>query len=94
LNMLWAGLLHDCSKPFVRTDKVISEEVRVGIEEINSVKIKSNYIGHEILGAEMADRIARHLRWSRERRETVTELVRNHLEDDSPLRKYDNEGKK
>ncbi len=83
LNMLWAGLLHDIAKPFVRTDKVIHEENRT----------KSNYIGHEKLGADMVKRIATHLKWSKERTESVVILVRNHLNDDCPLRKYDNMGK-
>ncbi len=92
LNMLWAGLLHDIAKPFVRTDKTISEKDAAKIKF--DVKTKSNYIGHEVLGAEMVDRIATHLKWSNDRRKKVVELVRNHLNEDSPLRKYDNEGKK
>lgn len=99
LNLLWAGLLHDIAKPFVRTDKVT--EVNDGdfilgnnpkIKPNNKI-FKTNYINHEILGAEMVDRIATHLKWSKERREKVVELVRNHLEEDCPLRRYDNLGK-
>lgn len=78
LNMLWAALLHDISKPFVRTE--------------NS-KGYSNYIGHEKLGADMVLRLATHLKWSNERRDNVVELVRNHLNDDCLLRVYDNMGK-
>ena len=78
LNLLWAGLLHDIAKPFVRTEHK---------------KGHSNYIGHEILGAEIVNRIAMHLKWSTERHEKVIELVRHHLEDDCPLRKYDQLGK-
>lgn len=93
LNMLWAGLLHDIAKPFVRTDK----EMDLGPGEykmpIRQRPIKSNYIGHQTLGAEMVDRIATNFKWSNERREEVTSLVRNHLKEDCPLRKYDNEGK-
>ena len=79
LNMLWGALLHDISKPFTRT------------KNINSGF--SNYINHEILGAEMVNRIAKHLNWSKERSESVISLVRNHLNKDCPLREYDNLGK-
>ncbi len=79
LNLLWAGLLHDIAKPFVRTE---------------NKKGYSNYIGHEILGADMVKKISTHLKFSNERTEKITELVRNHLEEDCILRKYDNEGKK
>ena len=87
LNLRWAALLHDIAKPFVRTDK---STLLLGLDR----KFKTNYVGHEILGAEMVSRIATHLKWSNERRETVVNLVRHHLEDDCPLRKYDNLGKK
>lgn len=90
INLRWAALLHDIAKPFVRTDKKIFEN-----EEYDSPhKIKSNYIGHEVLGVEMTSRIALHLNWSNERRDKVVELVKNHLEEDSLLREYDNQGKK
>lgn len=90
LNLLWAALLHDIAKPFVRTDKSISYPNGTTYSKII---LKSNYVGHEILGAEMVKRIAQHLKWSNERTEKVVDLVRHHLEDDCPLRKYDNEGK-
>ena len=90
LNMLWAGLLHDIAKPFVRTNKALKQ---LGEQLKQGRTYKSNYIGHEILGAEMVKRIAGHLKWSKERTEKVTDLVRHHLEDECPLRKYDNEGK-
>ena len=79
LNLLWAGLLHDIAKPFLRTE---------------NKKGYSNYIKHEILGADMVKRISTHLKFSNERTEKIIELVRHHLEDDCILRKYDNEGKK
>lgn len=85
LNLRWAALLHDIAKPFVRTDKFVGKFL--------PQTLKSNYIGHEILGAEMIKRIGLHLNWSSERLEKVSELVSNHLNDDCPLRKYDNEGK-
>lgn len=79
INMKWAALLHDIAKPFVRTE---------------NKKGHSNYIRHEILGAELADRLATNLKWSNERRKSVVNLIKNHLEEDCPLRKYDNIGKK
>lgn len=84
INLRWAALLHDIAKPFVRTDVI-----RPG----GGCMPKTNYVNHEILGAEMVDRIATHLKWSNERREKVVALVRHHLEDTCPLRFYDNQGK-
>lgn len=75
LKLRWAALLHDIAKPFVRT------------ENKNGY---SNYINHEILGAEMADKIGRYLKWSNDLREGVVDLIRNHLNDDCELRQYDN----
>jgi len=79
INLRWSALLHDIAKPFVRTE---------------NVKGHSNYIGHADLGADMVNRIATHLKWSNERHKEVAALVKNHLNDDCPLRKYDNESKK
>ncbi len=92
LNLRWAALLHDIAKPFVRTDKIIVGAPMLLDEEIREYT-KSNYIGHEKLGADMVLKLAAHFKWSNERRDKVFELVRNHLEDDCPLREYDNMGK-
>lgn len=78
IEVLWACLLHDIAKPFIRT---------------NNKNGYSNYINHEILGAEMAEKTAKYFNWSNKRKETVKTLVFNHLKDDSLLRKYDNMGK-
>lgn len=86
LDLRWSALLHDIAKPFVRTDKQI-------LLDEHNVTTKSNYIGHEKLGADMVLRLASHLNWSNDRRDKVVELVRNHLDDDCPLREYDNMGK-
>ena len=95
LNMLWAALLHDIAKPFVRTDKELKPYPGIlkSLGPTMMYETKSNYIRHETLGAEMADRIATHLKWSKERRTAVVSLIKNHLKDDCPLRKYDNMGK-
>ncbi len=87
INLRWAGLLHDVAKPFVRTEKTVIDKYGDGIET------KANYIGHEVLGAEMVKKIAQHLNWSNERTDAVVKLVRNHLNDSCPLRQYDNLGK-
>ncbi len=82
-----------------------SEKVKIGsleITELTDIKfnhialtgIKANYVGHEVLGAEMVRRVALHLNWSKERSEAVVGLVRHHLEDSCPLREFDDKGKK
>lgn len=78
LDLRWAALLHDIAKPFVRTE---------------NPKGHSNYINHEILGAEMAEKVSRYLKFSNARREYVVDMVRNHLNEDCELREYDNQGK-
>lgn len=78
LDLRWAALLHDIAKPFVRTENKNGH---------------SNYINHEILGADIVERLARHLKFSNQRREYIIDLVKNHLNDDCELREYDNKGK-
>ncbi len=90
LDMRWAALLHDIAKPFVRTDKTL-KTLRECIEYGRT--FKSNYVGHEKLGADMVLKLAAHFKWSNDRRDKIFELVRNHLKDDCPLREYDNMGK-
>lgn len=77
INLRWAALLHDIAKPFVRTEK----------------QDRSNYISHEILGAEMVKRIGLHLKWSNDRIEKVSTLVLHHMDEDSPVRSADNSAK-
>lgn len=78
LNLRWSALLHDIAKPYLKT------------ENINGY---SNYIDHEKLGADMALRIANHLKFSKERRNFIVETIRDHLNEDSILKPYDNMGK-
>ena len=78
LNLRWAALLHDIAKPFVRT------------ENKNGY---SNYINHELLGAELVERLSRHLKFSNERRNYVVNTIKTHLNDDNELRPYDNQSK-
>lgn len=96
LDLRWSALLHDIAKPFVRTDKQVQPMEATGDEhgiELVPMITKSNYIGHEKLGADMVVKLALHFKWSNDRRKAVVELVRNHLEDSCPLREYDNLGK-
>lgn len=86
LNLRWSALLHDIAKPFVRSDKEIQLDER-------NIAVKSNYIGHEKLGADMTLKLSAHLKWDKKRTEEVVDLVRNHLEESCPLRAYDNLGK-
>lgn len=78
VNLRWAALLHDVGKPFVRT---------------NNRRGSSNYVFHDVVGAEIIYGIGKRLKWSNERIDTVTRLVKNHLSDDSPLREADNSSK-
>lgn len=77
LVMKWAALLHDIGKPFLRNDE----------------KEYSRYIKHDVLGAEMVERIAIHLKWSKAQREAVRKIVESHMDDDSPLKPADRVGK-
>lgn len=92
LDLRWSALLHDIAKPFTRTDKEVVVDLQTMDKKPITI-IKSNYIGHEKLGADMVLKLSTHLKWSNERRDNVVKLVRNHLEDDCPLREYDNMGK-
>lgn len=78
VTVRWAAFLHDIGKPFVKTD--------------NS-RGSSNYVFHDVIGAELVYGIGKRLKWSNERIQSVQDLIRNHLEDESPLRKADNASK-
>lgn len=73
INLRWAGFCHDIGKPACRIEK----------------PDKSSYYKHEYLGADMVEKLARHLKWSNDRRETVKALVLHHMDDNSPLRDAD-----
>ena len=75
LVLRWGALLHDIGKPFVRVDKKNPD--------------RGTYATHELLGADMVEKLGRHLRFSNERREALVELVKNHMTKNSPLRRYD-----
>jgi putative nucleotidyltransferase with HDIG domain len=77
VELRWAALLHDIGKPFVRQDK----------------PGRSTYVHHDLVGARLVVMLARDLKWSNERRQRIVELVREHLDDDNPLRTADNAAK-
>jgi tRNA nucleotidyltransferase (CCA-adding enzyme) len=78
INLKWGAILHDVAKPYVRTDR----------------EDRSNYIKHDLLGKEIVIRLARYLKWSNERTEIISDLVLNHVKDESPLKEADTQGKK
>jgi len=73
----WAALLHDIGKPFVRTES----------------KKSAHYYKHELLGAEMAEMIGKHLRWSNMMVETVSAEIADHMKKGSSLYEADKEAK-
>jgi len=77
INLRLGALLHDVAKPYVRTNR----------------EDRSNYIKHDLLGKEIVIRLARYLKWSNERTEIISDLVLNHVKDESPLKEADTKGK-
>ena len=76
IELRWAALCHDISKPHMAKEKKGSPG-------------QWNYHKHDLVGAEMALKIAYYLKWSNDRRETVVSLIKNHMDDESPLNKAD-----
>ena len=81
LTLRWAALLHDVGKPFVGKVKHNNPNQKI-------------YVGHEIVGAEIANKIGRYLKWSKDRIDTVTNIVGGHLDKNSPLKGYDSGAQK
>ena len=77
VTLRWAALLHDVGKPYVRVDK----------------DDRSTYVRHDLIGAEIVERIGLYLKWGNRRREEVSQLVRDHMREDSPLRAADDSAK-
>lgn len=73
-SLRWAALLHDVGKPYVR---------------VKNKRGYSNYSDHELVGAELAEKIGRYLKWPKVLQEEVFILVRDHLKVDSPIRPAD-----
>lgn len=80
INLRWAALLHDIAKPFV--------------SKMNIKTGYNNYIRHDYLGADIIERLGRHLKWSNERRKIVKEIILNHLKENSPLKEADDKAKR
>lgn len=79
IDLKWAALLHDVGKPFVMYQKNDAQR---------------NYMGHELVGKEMVEKIGRHLKWSTARVKTVSGIVGGHLESSSLLKGYDSGAQK
>jgi tRNA nucleotidyltransferase (CCA-adding enzyme) len=79
IELRWAALLHDIAKPFTRTENTSGH---------------SNYINHDILGADMSLKVSTHLKFSNTRRDFIFQTIRDHLKPDSILKPYDDAGKK
>jgi len=77
VTLRWAALLHDIAKPYVRAEK----------------PDRSTYVKHDLLGAEMVERTALYLKWSKARSEAVRELVRDHMLATSLLKTADDSAK-
>lgn len=90
IEMLWAALFHDIGKPATRTNKKLKT---LAEQEEQGRTYKSNYIMHERVGAEITLRLCEYLKFSNKMKEEIVSLVRNHLEEDCPLRIYDNMNK-
>ena len=64
-ELRWAAVLHDIGKPATR-------------KETDTCKV--NFIGHDSVGAEMADKICRRLKFSNEEKEKIVWLIKNHMQ--------------
>ena len=78
LILRWAGLFHDIGKPFVK--------------KINK-NYYYNYIDHEKVSAEIVLKYASYFKMSNEWKDTVYDLVLNHMKETSPLKEADNKSK-
>jgi poly(A) polymerase len=65
IRLAWAALLHDVGKPACRT---VEPDGRM------------RFFGHERVGAEMVEPLAKRLHWSRELREEVAFMVKRHMD--------------
>ena len=79
LDLRWSALLHDIAKPFTRTE---------------NLKGHSNYINHELLGAEMSLKVSNYLKFSNTRKEFIYDTILNHLKPECVLKQHDDAGKK
>jgi poly(A) polymerase len=66
LSLVWAALLHDIGKPATLARDPKDQTL--------------HFYGHETVGAEIAERILRRLRFPRRQIETICECVRHHMQ--------------
>jgi len=74
INHRWAALLHDIAKPHTQRARKLGGY---------------GYHKHDILGAVLVNHIGLYLHFSFERMRVVSELVKKHMEKDSPLKAAD-----
>jgi tRNA nucleotidyltransferase/poly(A) polymerase len=79
VELAWIGLLHDVGKPFAAFQK--NDEQKI-------------YVGHELIGKELAEQIGKHLKWSADRIKNVSDGVGNHLDEKSQIKGYDSGAQK
>jgi tRNA nucleotidyltransferase/poly(A) polymerase len=79
LDLRWSALLRDIAKPFTRTE---------------NPKGHSNYLNHDILGAEMSLKVSDYLKFSKARKDFIHDTIRDHLKPDCILKAFDDGGKK
>jgi len=79
INHRWAALLHDVGKPFIAREKKLG-----GL----------GYAKHDLIGAIIVEHMALYLRFSFERARIVSQLVKEHMSKDSPLKRADDRAHK
>lgn len=77
LELRWVALLHDVGKAFTRTW---------------NNRGYSNYIRHELVSAEIAQKICHYLKFSKDRTDFIVNEVRGHMHPDSILKEFDVKG--
>lgn len=74
LTLRWAALLHDIGKPYA---------------QVKNNRDYSNYMQHDIIGAELVQKIGPYLKWPSKRTKEVADIIAHHLEVSSPLHDAD-----
>ncbi|GAB4146466.1 MAG: hypothetical protein OHK0017_06970 [Patescibacteria group bacterium] len=78
LELRWAALLHDVAKPMVKHMKNENQ---------------AQYIGHDLIGAEVAKKICWYLKFSNQRTNFICDTILMHLHEGSILKRYDDSAK-
>lgn len=77
---VWAGLLHDIGKPYTKREK-------------EKIPGEYRYHDHDRLGAQEAEKFLNYYRFSNEDTDFIVTTIRDHLKDESWLRRHDNGAK-